>query len=91
MERPEMPLQTNVNPADSFCMDTTSTKRLAEPSDQELVDLYTTHAPRGIVVEMTDNQIHHAAQAAYTLELRGYTEIAGIWLHDTRPALHAKL
>jgi hypothetical protein len=85
-----MPLQTDVNPADSLCMETTSTNQLVEPSDQELVDLYTTHAPRGIVVEMTDSQIHHAAQAAYTLELRGYTEIAGTWLHDTRPALHAR-
>lgn len=70
-------------------MDTRSITGLAEPSDQELVDLYTTHAPRGIVVEMTDSQIHHAAQAAYALELRGYTEVAGIWLHDTRPALHS--
>ena len=82
MRHPKMPLQTDVNPADSLCTETTSTN--------QLVDLYTTHAPRGIVVEMTDSQIHHAAQAAYTLELRGYTEIAGTWLHDTRPALHTR-
>ena len=86
-----MPLQTDANRADSLCMDTTSTNQIVEPSDQELVDLYTTHAPRGIVMELTDRQIHHAAQAAYTLELRGYTEISGIWLHDTRPALHARV
>lgn len=57
-------------------------------SDQELVDLYATHAPGGPDT-MTDKQIHHASTAAYALERRGYVEQAGTWKHQALPALQA--
>ncbi|GMQ92930.1 MAG: hypothetical protein BMS9Abin12_0407 [Acidimicrobiia bacterium] len=84
-----MPLQMGSHGADALRMETKTDEGLTGATDQELVDLYTTHAPRAIVIEMTDNQIHHASAAAYALEYRGYIEQAGIWLHDTRPALQA--
>lgn len=58
-------------------------------SDQELVDLYATHEPGTAAIPITDNQIHQASAAAYALERRGYVEQAGIWLHDSQPALRA--
>ncbi len=58
-------------------------------SDQELVDLYTAHAPEAAVNAITDCQIHNASTAAYALERRGYIEQAGVWLHSSRPALQA--
>lgn len=75
--------------ADSLGMETKTDSGLTGTTDQELVDLYATHAPSAAITEMTDNQIHHASVAAYALECRGYIEQAGIWLHDIRPALQA--
>lgn len=57
-------------------------------SDQELVDLYATHAPGGLDAT-TDTQIHQASTAAYALERRGYVEQAGTWKHHSLPALRA--
>lgn len=70
-------------------MDATPIIGFSGPSDQELVDAYATHAPVDLVSEMTAKQIRGASEAAHTLELRGYTEQAGIWLHEDRPALQA--
>jgi len=61
---------------------------LDESSDQELVDLYATHAPDGPDT-MTDKQIHHASTAAYALERRGYVEQTGTLKHHSLPALQA--
>jgi hypothetical protein len=61
---------------------------LDELSDQELVDLYATHAPDGPDT-MSDKQIHHASTAAYALERRGFVEQAGAWKHHSLPALQA--
>ena len=74
---------------DSPCMDVTPLSDRSESSDQDLVDVYATHAPVDLVSETTAKQIRRASEAAYALELRGYTEQAGIWLHDDRPALQA--
>jgi hypothetical protein len=70
-------------------MDTTPLNGLTESSVQELVDSYATHAPVDLVTRTTAKQIRRASEAAHALELRGYTEQAGIWLHKDRPALHA--
>ena len=70
-------------------MESARTSKVPEPSDQELVDLYVDQISRLPAAEMTDSQIRHASQAAYVLELRGYVEQAGTWLHNNRPALHA--
>ena len=59
-------------------------------SDQDLVDLYSAHAPGGSGDSLTTNQIHHASRAAYALERRGYVEQAGTWNHPTLPALRAQ-
>jgi hypothetical protein len=74
---------------DWFLMKQIPDSDVTESSDQQLVDLYTVHAGDAAATEMTDIQIHGASQAAYDLELRGYIEQAGIWLHDDRPALQA--
>jgi hypothetical protein len=70
-------------------MDATPLSDHTESSDQELVDVYATHAPVDLVSETTAKQIRRASEAAHVLELRGYTEQAGIWLHEERPALSA--
>jgi hypothetical protein len=82
-----MLLYQDPNTVDSLPMETTLSRSAAELSDQELVDLYAIHAGRTPVIQMTVGQIHEASQAAYALELRGYFEQAGIWLHDDGPAL----
>ena len=74
---------------DSPCMDMTQLSRPTESSDQQLVDSYAAHAPVDLVTQMTTTQIRQASDAAHALELRGYTEQAGIWLHEDRPALQA--
>ena len=60
-------------------------------SDQDLVDLYETHAPAigagGATPDAT--HIQHAAAAAHALEMRGYVEQAGIWMHLEKPHLRA--
>jgi hypothetical protein len=70
-------------------MQATTPSTNTESSDQELVDLYAAHAGRDSVTDMTDDQIQEASHAAYSLELRGHIEQAGIWLHTNRPALRA--
>jgi hypothetical protein len=70
-------------------MDTTPLNGLTESSDQELVDSYAIYAPVDLVSEMTAKQIRRASEAAHTLELRGYTEQAGVWRHEDRPSLQA--
>ncbi len=82
-------LQLGRDGVDSLRMEPTPMIKPAEPSDQELVDLYAIHAGGSQVTQMSVNQIHEAAEAAYVLELRGYIEQAGVWLHNNRPALHA--
>lgn len=70
-------------------MDATPLNGLTDSSDQELVDVYATHAPVNPVTKMTAKQIRRASEAAHTLELRGYTEQAGVWRHEDRPSLQA--
>ena len=84
-----MLLQREMEAVDSLTMEPTPISSAAGLSNQQLVDLYAIHAGRTPVTQMTIGQIHEASQAAYVLELRGYFEQAGIWLHDERPALHA--
>lgn len=53
-------------------------------TDQQLVDVYKSHAPgwnRSGQPNLGDDHIQWAASAAYNLELRGYVEQAGVWLH----------
>jgi hypothetical protein len=84
-----MSLQLGRMPVDSVRMELTGITNTSRSSDQALVDLYASRAPGNLAIEMTENQIHEASEAAYALELRGYTEQAGIWFHDSRPTLHA--
>lgn len=84
-----MLLQKNRGSADSLSMDATLLNSLTESSDQELVDSYTTHVPVDLGAEMTARQVSRASEAAHALELRGYTEQAGIWRHEDLPALQA--
>jgi len=82
-----MSLQMEGIPVDSPGMDATPRINSEQPSDQELVDIYALHSDRVNVTRMTVSQVREASEAAYGLELRGYIEQAGIWLHNSRPAL----
>lgn len=84
-----MSLQMGGIRVDCLRMELTSISRLSESTDQSLVDRYAIHATGSPAIAMTENQIHEASQAAYVLELRGYVEQAGIWLHADLPALEA--
>ena len=84
-----MLLQRVRGATDLLCMNAIPHISPTEPSDQELVDAYAAHAPEGLVIEMTAKQIRRASEAAHALEVRGYTEQAGVWLHEERPALQA--
>lgn len=70
-------------------MDMTPLSNPTESSDQELVNSYAADAPADLVAQMTTTQIRRASDAAHLLEIRGYTEQAGVWLHVDRPSLRA--
>ena len=70
-------------------MNAAPSNETSESSDQNLVDYYTTIVPTAPSTEMTAKQLQQASEAAHALELRGYTEQAGIWMHDERSPLRA--
>jgi hypothetical protein len=74
---------------DSQRMIPTPISTMNETTDQDLVNLYANHAGVVPAIRMTESQIYRASHAAYVLELRGYFEQAGFWVHDSRPALQA--
>lgn len=70
-------------------MEATGISESSRSTDQSLVDLYAIHATGSSAIAMTEDQVLEASQAAYVLELRGYIEQAGVWLHADLPALKA--
>lgn len=84
-----MSLQKNATSDDCLHMNATPSNGTSESSDQDLVDSYTTIVPPSPSTDMTTKQLQQASEAAHALELRGYTEQAGTWMHDERPPLRA--
>jgi len=64
---------------------------LSATSDQELVNLYLELASvlESNVGPSRVHKIQQAASAAHALEVRGYVEQSGIWIHHVKPHLGA--
>jgi len=64
---------------------------LSATSDQELVNLYLELASvlESNVGPSHVHKIQQAASAAHALEVRGYIEQSGIWMHHEKPHLGA--